>query len=95
MALDTTALTSTTPGSALAAGSAPQRIWHYVTNDTIAAAIGSNYFNNASDRLAAGDIILISGDMDGTLLAQGVIVRSNASFGTAGGAIVVAAFASS
>ena len=93
MALDTTALTSVAPGSALAAGAAPKRIWHYVTNDTLSDVAGSNYFNNASDRVQAGDLILVSADMDGTQAGQGYIVKTNASFGTAGGAIVVAAFA--
>ncbi len=93
MALDTTALTSVAPGSALAAGSSPVRIWHYITNDTLSDVAGSNYFNNASDRLTAGDLILVSADLDGTQAGQGYIVKSNASPGTAGGAIVVAAFA--
>ena len=93
MALDTTALTSVAPGSALAVGTAPKRIWHYVTNDALSVVVGSNYFNNASDRIQAGDIILVSADMDGTQAGQGYIVQSNASFGTAGGAVVIAAFA--
>ena len=42
--------------------------WHYkAKNDSLAAVNGENYFSDASDMLATGDMIVISGEFGGTI----------------------------
>lgn len=48
------------------ASSNPNRVWTYETDDTVAAVVASAYFNNATEELRQGDIILASTDTDGT-----------------------------
>lgn len=51
-------------------------VWSYKTNDTIAVATGSGYFNDYTTWLRQGDIILIAGDLDGTPDYAGCCVSS-------------------
>lgn len=53
-------------GFLASAGSAPVCHHGYTTNDTLATVLGANYFDSAYARLAAGDVIFASVDMDGT-----------------------------
>lgn len=48
----------------------------YATNDTKATVEGANYFDGAADRLRAGDVIMVSGDLDGTPFHTSYIVAS-------------------
>lgn len=41
-------------------------IWTYATNDTVAVARSSGYFNDLSSTLNVGDFIFASCDLDGT-----------------------------
>lgn len=53
-------------GGVIGAGEGSARsVWHYVTNDTLMAVLASGYFNSATSLLTKGDIILVSGDVDG------------------------------
>lgn len=40
---------------------------HYSTNDTLAVVEGASYFDSAAKYMKAGDTILVTGDVDGTL----------------------------
>lgn len=51
-------------------------LYGYVTNDTKATIEGADYFNNASGYLQAGDVIMVSGDLDGTPFHTSYIVAS-------------------
>lgn len=52
-------------------------IFGYATNDTKATVQGAGYFNNASGQLRLGDIIVVSGDKDGTPFHTSYTVSSN------------------
>lgn len=41
-------------------------IWHYVSNDDIAAITGTGYFNAYIKEFVVGDILHVSADIDGT-----------------------------
>lgn len=47
-------------------GAGKVREYNYITDDTIAATIADDYFNNATSYLRKGDIIKASCDQDGT-----------------------------
>lgn len=52
-----------------------QRCLHsYVTNDDTAAVITTNYFLSIYTRLKPGDIILMSLDLDGTIMHRTYVV---------------------
>jgi len=52
-------------------------IFGYATNDTKATVEGASYFNNASGQLRLGDVIVVSGDKDGTPFHTSYTVSSN------------------
>ena len=54
----------------------PNRVWVYGTDDTVATVVASGYFNNATEELRKGDVILASTDEDGTPDMTTVVVTS-------------------
>lgn len=79
-------------GFLAAAGSTPVAHHGLVTNDTLATVLGANYFDGEYQRLAVGDIIFASVDMDGTpdfailrviSITAGVVVVALESIGNA------------
>lgn len=60
-----------------AVGGAPKRMYSYVTNDTKATLEGAGYFDDASEILNVGDVIVASGDLDGTPFLAMYVVSSN------------------
>lgn len=63
-------------------------LWHYATSDNAAAVAGAGYFNDASDLLRKGDLILANTDTAGTLTAKIYSVANSAS-----GVVTIAAYA--
>lgn len=53
--------------------------WHYATGDIATDVDTSGYFDNASDMLRVGDLILANVDTDGTPATGFFSVASNAS----------------
>ncbi|WP_371347023.1 hypothetical protein [Ancylobacter sp. IITR112] len=54
-------------GAAIKAANARTcRFWHYATNDDWATVGATGYWNNARAHIGVGDIVHISGDLDGT-----------------------------
>jgi hypothetical protein len=54
-------------GAALGGGGTRSaRLWHYITNDDWSTINVAGYWNGARNYVAPGDIVFISGDMDGT-----------------------------
>src|SRR5690606_34081911 len=55
-------------GGAISAGAGSvKNIYHYATNDTKVAVETDGYFDDiAGDPLNAGDLVMVSGDVDGT-----------------------------
>lgn len=64
------ALTATTLYRSAIFGANSQ--FHYVTNDTLATVAAANYFGPAAkdNNIRKGDIIIVSGDLDGTEACQ-------------------------
>lgn len=56
-------------------------LWHYTTTDTAATVATEGYFNDASDMLRVGDMVLANTDTDGSL-ASGILHVSANSGGT-------------
>jgi hypothetical protein len=54
-------------------------LWHYTTADTAASVDSSGYFNQASDMLRVGDIIVANVETGGTMKAGLFLVSANAS----------------
>ena len=54
----------------------PNRVWTYQTDDTVATVVASGYFNNATEELRFGDIIVAATDQDGTPDMTTVVVTS-------------------
>lgn len=54
-----------------------QAVYGYATNDTKATVEGANYFGGAVKVLGVGDIIIVSGDIDGTPFHTSYTVASN------------------
>lgn len=52
--------------------------WHYTTTDAVSDVDTSGYFNDASDMLRVGDVIVINADTDGTPVTGFMKVDSNA-----------------
>ena len=63
-------------------------LWHYTTVDNSTAVEAASYFNNASDMMNVGDLIIVNLDTDGTPATDFYIVTANT-----GGAVTVAAYA--
>ena len=53
-------------------------LWHYTTVDLASDVDTSGYFNDASDMLVKGDMILANVDTDGTAQGGLFLVASNA-----------------
>jgi len=51
----------------------------YATNDTLATVAGANYFNDAATYIETGDLILVSGDIDGTPATNCYVASKDAS----------------
>jgi hypothetical protein len=51
-------------------------LYGYVTNDTKATIQGAGYFNNASTYFSVGDVINVSGDLDGTPFHTSYVVSA-------------------
>ena len=60
-----------------AVSGAAKKKFTYVTNDTRAVVEGAGYFNSAAALLNVGDIIEVSGDIDGTPFGAHYVVSSN------------------
>lgn len=60
-------------------------LWHYATTDTGADVDTAGYFNDGSDILRVGDMMLANVDTDGTPASGIYLVNANA-----GGAVDVA-----
>ena len=54
-------------------------LWHYTTTDLAADIDTTGYFNDASDMVRIGDMILANTDTDGTPSAGIYLIASNAS----------------
>lgn len=52
-------------------------LWHYTTTDVAADVDTSGYFNEASDMLRVGDIIVANTDTDGTPVSGFYLVNAN------------------
>jgi len=52
-------------------------LWHYATNDSANQADSSQYFNNASDMLRVGDMILANVNQSGQPGAGVLVVTSS------------------
>lgn len=61
-------------------------LWHYSSGDTATTILDANYFNEASDLLRTGDLVVINADTDGTPetrisgvknIARGVVTMGN------------------
>ncbi len=64
-------------GGAIGSGEGSVRsVWHYASNDLLTAIDDSGYFNDATDLLTKGDLIIISGDVDGTPAVNCAVVNS-------------------
>lgn len=71
MALVMASLIAYRAGAALnTAGSRTCRLWHYATTDDWATVNAAGYWNSARAHIGVGDIVLISGDLDGTPLLR-------------------------
>jgi len=67
MALVLDSLIAYRAGAAIkAAGARTCRLWHYATNDDWATVSAAGYWNGARAHIGPGDIVHISGDLDGT-----------------------------
>jgi|GEM_PF-4618794 len=73
-------------GGTLSKSAAPAVVAHFVTNDTLAAALGANYFDAAAALIPKGSLIIGAFDIDGTPQAGLLLVTANT-----GSAVTVAA----
>lgn len=66
MALELASLIAYRAGAALkVAGARTCRMWHYATTDDWATVNTAGYWNTARAYIGVGDIVHISGDLDG------------------------------
>lgn len=73
MAFDPTGLLSLgTGGSYPASNNSLRRakIWHYISNDSLATISGANYFATVANQMQKGDIVLVSAAAGGTLAVR-------------------------
>jgi hypothetical protein len=64
-------------GGAIGSGDGSvKQIHHYATNDLLSAVDDSGYFNDATAYLRKGDLIFVSGDVDGTPATNCYMVTS-------------------
>ena len=74
----------------LGGGSASNKLFVYSSNDTKATIIASGYFDNLSDIVAVGDIIMVAFDLDGTMGSAVVHIAGNSSGTVTTGYAVIA-----
>jgi hypothetical protein len=57
------------------------KLWHYISNDSLATIAGANYFASAAPQMNKGDIIIVSAAAGGTLAVRtyGVATSDNVS----------------
>lgn len=64
-------------GGAIGSGEGSVRsVWHYASNDLLTAIDDSAYFDDAADLLTKGDLLIVSGDVDGTPAVNCYVVNS-------------------
>lgn len=54
-----------------------KNVYHYATNDDAPTVEGAGYFNAESGKLGVGDVIVVSGDNDGTPFLKNYLVSAN------------------
>jgi hypothetical protein len=57
-------------------GARSPRFWKYTTNDLMSTVVASGYFNASAAGFNKGDLIFVSGDLDGTIFTTQVTVSS-------------------
>ncbi|MFA5592585.1 MAG: hypothetical protein WC989_04645 [Micavibrio sp.] len=62
-------------------------LWHYKTVDASGVFTAAGYFNNASDMMRVGDLLIVNIDTDGTPSTKFYIVT-----GSASGVVTVAVY---
>ena len=71
MAYDQDGFITISSGGAIGSGDGSVKsVHHYSTNDTLAVVEAANYFDSAAPFMNAGDTILVTGDVDGTLFTK-------------------------
>ena len=77
MAYDKDGFITISSGGAIGSGDGSVKsVHHYSTNDTLAVVETANYFDDAAKFMNAGDTILVTGDVDGTLFTKQYGVKS-------------------
>lgn len=46
------------------------KLWHYITNDSLATVAGANYFAGAADKMQKGDVVIVCAAAGGTLAVR-------------------------
>ncbi|MHA1597737.1 MAG: hypothetical protein ACTSV1_03360 [Alphaproteobacteria bacterium] len=54
-------------------------LWHYTTADVATVVDTAGYFNDASDMVRVGDMVMANGDTDGTPSSGIFLVNANGS----------------
>lgn len=57
-------------GGHLATMNRRTKLWHYITNDTLAAVATNGYFDSYDENFQTGDIVFVTADVDGTLAGE-------------------------
>lgn len=73
MAFDANGLLSLGTGGSYPSSNNTQRrskIWHYISNDSLATIAGANYFAAVANLMQKGDIVLVSAAAGGTLAVR-------------------------
>ena len=63
-------------------------LWHYKSEDLNTAIVADSYFDEGTDMLRVGDMVLVNADTDGTPKNGVIAVTDNASGVVKSGAIV-------
>ncbi len=54
-------------------------LWHYTTTDTEAEVLTANYFDEISNIVNIGDMVMLNADTDGTPANGMLVITGNAS----------------
>ena len=76
-------------GNMGAGGKAP-KLFTYATADAKATVVGSGYFNDSSDVLEVGDMMMAATSVGGTIAGISIIVKTNTAGVVTTGYIVIA-----
>lgn len=77
MAFDADGFKTISTGGAIGSGEgSAKKVHSYATNDASATVTASGYFNDVTNYLSKGDVIVVHGDVDGTPFTANVIVTS-------------------